>query len=329
MAVQDEIENIEDIVCNIKKLMETYFYTQTYINEHYSLKDHTHPIDTTLNNTSNNPVTNRAITNALNNKADNIEADETTTGLMTYDAFNKLAGIETEATRTIVSKEITSNNNNPVTSTAIYNALNNKADNTTANNNRNGLLTKELYTKLTGISDGATRVTIDTELDNSSTNPIENRIITNALNNKADKNTIATLNNNGLMSSDYVNILTNLQSSIESIQGQVDKNDVRIQLLRYRNGVFDGASGTKLEINRGQDSVYAQIDCDDPSFNKNGRTIILYVNNMMYERTTGTNGRTTSGKLIELSPGTYMMSAFMKGEDGKNMVVDHKIIIVS
>ena len=329
MAIQDEIENINDIICNIRVLMEDYFYTQNYIDTHFATIDHTHPLDTELDITSTNPVTNKAITTGLSNKADNTLADGTHDGLMSSNGFTKLDGIATEATRNIVDTTLSTSSNNAVTNKAITTALNNKAPNTLATNTSNGLLSSTDFKKLAGISEGATKNIIDSSLSDSSTNAVQNKVITTELNKKANNNTIATINNNGLMSSDYVNILTNVQSDVAQMQSKVDKNDIRILFLRYRNGNFDGADGTQLVVNQNQDYVYCQIDCDDNSYEKSGRTIRMYINGTIYERKTDNNGRTTSGKLIELSPGDYFISAFLKGEDGKNMVVDHKLLTVN
>ena len=272
MPIQDEIENINDIICNIKLLMEDYFYTQNYIEAHFAPLGHTHPIDTEMDISSTNPVTNKAITTALAGKADNTLADSDHDGLMSNEGFRKLEGIQAEATKNIVDANIT------------------------ANNERNGLLTKENYKKLSEIEEKATRNIVDSSLSSSSTNPVQNKVIQTALNNKADKNVTATINNNGLMTPDYVNAITNLQVSVAELQGKVNKNDVRILFLRYRNGTFDGADGTQLVVNRNTDYVYAQIDCDDTSYEKANRTIRLYINGQIYERTTDKNEITTTGK---------------------------------
>lgn len=329
MPIQDEIENINDIICNIKLLMQDYFYTQNYIDTHFATIDHTHPIDTETDVTSTNPLTNKAITTALAGKADNTLADPSHDGLMSDDDFRKLAGIAEEATKNVVDANITSSSNNSVRSSAIYAALNNKADNVTANNSRNGLLSKEDYKKLSEIENKATRNIVDSSLSDSSTNAVQNKVINTELNKKADKNVIATINNNGLMTSNYVNAITNLQATVEELKNKVDKNDVRILFLRYHNGSYDGADGTQIIVNRNSDYVYAQIDCDDPAYNKANRTIRLYINGSIYEYTTDNNGRTTSGKLIQLDPGSYFISAFLKGDNNKNMVVDHKLLVVS
>jgi len=329
MPIQNEIENINDIICNIKVLMEEYFYTQNYINTNFAKVNHTHPIDTQTDVTSLNPLTNKAITNALAGKADNVLVSNEANGLMAKEDYTKLSNIEDGATYNQIDDALSSSSTNAVQNKVIKNKLDSKADNVTANNNRNGLLTKGDYKKLSEIETKATRNVIDDELSDSSTNAVENRAIVTALNSKADKNVVATTNTNGLMTTDYVNAITNLQESVVELQGKIDKNDIRILFLRYHNGNFDGADGTQLVVSRGQDYVYAQIDCDDSSYDKSNRVIRLYINGVSYNRTTDKNGRTTSGKLIELDPGVYFISAFLDGDEDKNMVVDHKLLVVS
>lgn len=330
MAIQDEIENINDIICNIKVLMEDYFYTQSYINSHYATLEHTHPIDTTLLSTSTNPVTNKAITEELNNKADNTVADSSHNGLMSSNAFTKLEAIQEEATKNIIDTSLSTTSTNAVQNKAVTTALNSKANNLLANNSRDGLMSQGDYSKLSQIENQATKTIIDTSLSDSSTNPVQNKVINTALNTKADKNTIATVNNNGLMSSEYVNTITNLQQQVYTLENKVDKNDVRIKFLRYKNGTFEGGDGTQLVCDKGTDYVYAQIECDDPNYNKAGHTIRLVINGMVYDRTTDNNGRTTSGKLIgtDFPSGTRIMYAFMSGGNDKNPIHESKILVV-
>ena len=65
----------------------------------------------------------------------------------------------------------------------------------------NGLMTSEDKGKLNNIEDGATRTIVDDSLSTSSTNPVQNKIISEALNKKANTD-VATTSTNGLMSND-------------------------------------------------------------------------------------------------------------------------------
>lgn len=64
-----------------------------------------------------------------------------------------------------------------------------------------GFMSKEDKAKLDDIEDGATRIIVDDSLSASSTNPVQNKIINEALNKKANTD-VATTSTNGLMSND-------------------------------------------------------------------------------------------------------------------------------
>ena len=63
-----------------------------------------------------------------------------------------------------------------------YNDLTNQPTNATTNTN--GLMSKDDKTKLDGIDSGANKTTVDSELNSTSTNPVQNKVINDALNNK-------------------------------------------------------------------------------------------------------------------------------------------------
>ena len=68
--------------------------------------------------------------------------------------------------------------------------LQNKSDtnhtHTTATVSANGFLSKEDKSKLDGVAEGATKVTVDGSLSSTSTNPVQNKVINNALSGKAN-----------------------------------------------------------------------------------------------------------------------------------------------
>lgn len=57
-----------------------------------------------------------------------------------------------------------------------------------ATESEGGLMSSEDKAKLDGIESGANNIIIDSQLDINSTNPVQNKVITEALNNKADTN---------------------------------------------------------------------------------------------------------------------------------------------
>lgn len=66
-------------------------------------------------------------------------------------------------------------------------ALNSKADKTNASKSAAGLMSAEDKAKLDGIAEGATKITVDSELSSGGTNPVMNGTITVALSGKADQ----------------------------------------------------------------------------------------------------------------------------------------------
>ena len=83
----------------------------------------------------------------------------------------------------------------------LNNRLNDKADNTVVDKDRNkaGLMSASDKIKLDGIAAGATKITIDSAMSESSTNPVQNKVIAAKLAGKAGT-AVATESANGLMS---------------------------------------------------------------------------------------------------------------------------------
>ena len=87
--------------------------------------------------------------------------------------------------------------------------LQNKSDSnhthTTATVSANGFLSKEDKSKLDGIATEANKTVVDSSLSSSSTNPVQNKIVTNALSGKANSSHSHSISN-----------ITNLQSALDS-----------------------------------------------------------------------------------------------------------------
>ena len=69
-----------------------------------------------------------------------------------------------------------------------------------ASDSADGLMSKEDFTKLGGIAEGANKTIVDTALSATSTNPVQNKVVNNALGGKVDKVT-----GKGLSSNDFTN----------------------------------------------------------------------------------------------------------------------------
>lgn len=104
------IENIQDLICNIKDAMKDVFMPRDELTNTYAAKNHTHPIDNALNSNSTNPVQNKvikaktdSIETALNNKSNidhsHADASANSSGFLSANLFTKLSNIATGATK--------------------------------------------------------------------------------------------------------------------------------------------------------------------------------------------------------------------------------------
>ena len=78
-------------------------------------------------------------------------------------------------------------NNHTVKSDVPENAVFTDTTYSDATQIEHGLMSVDDKTKLDGVEEGATKTLIDIKLSSTSTNPVQNKVVTNALNNKADK----------------------------------------------------------------------------------------------------------------------------------------------
>lgn len=144
----------------------------------------------------------------LGAKVDKVDGKGLSTNDYTTDEKNKLTGIATGANKTVVDNNITETGTNPVQGKAVYSALATKSNtdhtHSVATQSANGFLSSADKTKLDGISAGANKITVDTAISATSTNPVQNKIISSALASKSDTghtHDIATTTANGFMSS--------------------------------------------------------------------------------------------------------------------------------
>lgn len=114
-------------------------------------------------------------------------ATQSVSGLMSAADKKKLDGIATGATKITVDTSISSTSTNPVQNKVIKTELDKKAGTAVATTNTNGLMSAADKTKLNGIATDANKTIVDTTLSDSSTNPVQNKVVKAALDNKADK----------------------------------------------------------------------------------------------------------------------------------------------
>ena len=120
--------------------------------------------------------------------------------------------------------------------------------------------------------------------------------------------------------------IASLKSSADNLAEQYYKNSLRIKIGRWSDS--QGEDGTKIELDAGSgNGIYAKIYCDKPGFSLSNRDVIIVLNGVPYVHTTDSAGKTDK-RTINLSAGTYLLTAFMRGYDGLYPASDQKIIIV-
>lgn len=114
-------------------------------------------------------------------------ATQSASGLMSAADKKKLDGIAKGATKITVDTALSNTSTNPVQNKVIHSALSGKAGTSVATTSANGLMSAADKTKLNGIAKDANKTIVDTTLSDSSTNPVQNKVIKTELDKKADK----------------------------------------------------------------------------------------------------------------------------------------------
>ena len=151
----------------------------------------------------------------------------------------------------------------------------------TATTSANGLMSSSDKSKLDGIATGANKITVDSSLSSSSTNPVQNKVVNSALSGKASTS-VATTSANGLMSSSDKTKLNGIATgatkvTVDSSLSSTSTNPVQNKVINTALAGKAASSHThndytdngKLSIS-GNGSVYA--------FKKNGWVIVYWEN---------------------------------------------------
>lgn len=86
-----------------------------------------------------------------------------------------------------VDSSLNSTSTNPVQNKIIKSELDKKAERDVVNTTTNGLMSVADKKKLDGIAAGANKITVDTSLSSTSTNPVQNKAVKSAMDQKFDK----------------------------------------------------------------------------------------------------------------------------------------------
>ena len=192
------------------KLFYLYGTAKIYTNSGSTESGSNITVDTELSSTSTNPVQNKVIKEALDEKVSAVDGKGLSTEDFTTEEKEKLSSLK----NTTVDTELSETSENPVQNKVINSALNGKVDRqvgkglstedftteekkklaslekVTVDSTLNGTSTnpvqnKVIYEALQNATGGAT-VIVDSDLSEDSTNPVQNKVITSALNKKAN-----------------------------------------------------------------------------------------------------------------------------------------------
>lgn len=145
-----------------------------------SATDTNYTIDSTLSGSSTNPIQNKAVYNALAGKQDKLTAG---TGIsISGNTISCTVSGGSGGSSITVDSTMSPTSTNPVQNKVIYSALQGKQNTLTAGT---GISISGNTISCT-VSGGGT-VTVDSALSGTSTNPVQNKVIYTALQNKQDK----------------------------------------------------------------------------------------------------------------------------------------------
>ena len=147
-----------------------------------SATDTKYTIDSTLSGSSTNPIQNKVVYNALAGKQDKLIAG---TGIsISGNTISCTVSGGSGGGSITVDSTMSSTSTNPVQNKVIYSALQGKQNTLTAGT---GISINGNTISCTVSGGGGGTVTVDSALSGTSTNPVQNKVIYTALQNKQDK----------------------------------------------------------------------------------------------------------------------------------------------
>lgn len=216
--------------------------------------DHVHPTDTSraASNHSHGSLVNDG---ALNSDITSVNKVAVT------DATNKLKTISKLPLDKVTHQDISGKAN-----------VNHSHD--SASSSANGFLSKEDKSKLDGIATEANKTVVDSSLSSSSNNPVQNKIVTNALNGKANSSHSHSISN-----------ITNLQSTLDSKSETGHTHDDRYYTETEMNTKLNGKANSSHTHTASQISdltVSTHTLANGAKLYKYGKIVLAVFNNYQY-----------------------------------------------
>lgn len=216
--------------------------------------DHVHPTDTSraASNHSHGSLVNDG---ALNSDITSVNKVAVT------DATNKLKTISKLPLDKVTHQDISGKAN-----------VNHSHD--SASSSANGFLSKEDKSKLDGIATEANKTVVDSSLSSSSTNPVQNKIVTNVLNGKANSSHSHSISN-----------ITNLQSALDGKSDNGHTHDDRYYTETEMNTKLNGKANSSHTHTASQISdltVSTHTLANGAKLYKYGKIVLAVFNNYQY-----------------------------------------------
>ena len=220
---------------------------------------------------------------------------------------------------TTVDAALSSTSTNPVQNKVINTALLGKQNTLTAGSNisiddnvisavdtkygvatqsDNGLMSSADKKKLDGIATGANKTTVDTALSNTSTNPVQNKVINTALAGKAGTS-VATTSANGLMSSTDKSKLDGITEGADAVS--------------FTRSLTSGTKVGTITINGAGTDIYCQTNTDTKVTQNNDTSTDAKLPILVSATADSTTARTGTVKYVNgkayINPSTGLLTA--------------------
>lgn len=143
-----------------------------------------------------------------------------------------------------------------------------------ASSSANGFLSKEDKSKLDGIATEANKTVVDSSLSSSSTNPVQNKVVTSALSGKANSSHSHSISN-----------ITNLQSTLDNKSGTEHTHDDRYYTETEMNTKLNGKANSSHTHTASQISdltVSTHTLANGAKLYKYGKIVLAVFNNYQY-----------------------------------------------
>lgn len=192
---------------------------------------------------------------AWNAKADRAAATQKSDGLMSAADKRKLDTVEAHAKDVDVDDTLS-----PVSTAAIMNktvtaALNTKAGTAVATTSANGLMSAADKVKLDGVEDGATKTIVDDAMSDTSTNPVQNKVVMKYIDSRGTLPPVSTQNDTMLIQVVNGAYALRTKESIFPVDDALDtesKNAVENGIIARR---FEQLSGVTLPATSTRDGL--------------------------------------------------------------------------